>query len=355
MLQRMLKLVPEILVGDRKSYEAGLYRIYGRNYSREAYNYHSLKLKKIYLILLSAVFLLGLLAVIEKVSDDGNLDVGKDGRAYILRPSGKEATVVPVKIQGKLESGRDFTIEREIRVYPKGYVEAEKKDEVRDESQGALDSLDRALFSLGKSTQGERLKLPYEFNGIESLSYEKPGDYTSVYIGIIFLIIFGLVYVTRFDSLKKKERKFRGDVERELPGFINQLVLMMNAGLVFTSAFDYVIKEGKDNYFYQQLEICRKESRETGQPLTEALRDFAERCENREFMRVVNVIIENQNRGSNLNTVLENEGRILEFKRKKDMESKGQSSELLMTAPLALQLFSLILITLAPAILQMSG
>ena len=67
------------------------------------------------------------------------------------------------------------------------------------------------------------------------------------------------------------------------------------------------------------------------------------------------MLTENQYRGIDLRSKLKSEGEFLWEQRKKIAEEKGKLAETKMTLPLAVLLAVLILITAAPAVLQVKG
>lgn len=73
----------------------------------------------------------------------------------------------------------------------------------------------------------------------------------------------------------------------------------------------------------------------------------------RELMRVSNIINDNINKGVELTDKLQAESEILWLNRKKSCEEKGRFAETKMTLPLMLFLMVLIIITVAPALLEL--
>ena len=70
-------------------------------------------------------------------------------------------------------------------------------------------------------------------------------------------------------------------------------------------------------------------------------------------MRVSNIINDNINKGVELTDKLQAESEILWLNRKKSCEEKGRLAETKMTLPLMLFLMVLIIITVAPALLEL--
>ncbi len=71
------------------------------------------------------------------------------------------------------------------------------------------------------------------------------------------------VYKTRFSAEEKRKREETESIIRQLPEFVNRLVLLLNAGLVLSSAFEKAACETKtgpgkkeDHFYGRMKEIC---------------------------------------------------------------------------------------------------
>jgi len=158
---------------------------------------------------------------------------------------------------------------------------------------------------------------------------------------------------------KKMKKEAKESIIRELPEFINKLVLLLNAGLVLTSAFDRILENyeasGKEvkSYFYLQLLQVGCSMREANSPMLCEFKDFAGRSGVRELMRAANIIADNAHKGAELTEKLQSESELLWLTKKKLAEENGRLAESKMTFPLLILLLSLIMITIAPALMEM--
>ena len=181
--------------------------------------------------------------------------------------------------------------------------------------------------------------------------------------GVIFVLIafLGLAYLykNKDAQLEKAEKDARDSVLRELPDFVNKLVLLLNAGLVFNHAFVKIVDDHdrlrgcEGSYFYSQLMNIMVKCRETNGTLQHEIRMFAVRTGIVEFMRLSNIINDSMTKGSNLMKQLRMEGDSLWSARRKQMEEKGKIAETKLTFPLVLLLLVLVMITVAPALMVM--
>ena len=142
-----------------------------------------------------------------------------------------------------------------------------------------------------------------------------------------------------------------------MPGFNNQLLLLLNSGLIFYDAFGriaegYERRQDEKTFFTEMIAEIKKKSTLAGNSLVAVLDDYGKRLAIKEFTRITSIITDNQYKGVNLTEKLESESDILWTQRKKIAEEKGRIAETKLTFPLALLLLVLILITAAPAIME---
>ena len=248
-----------------------------------------------------------------------------------------------------------------LLVNPKGYVKKQRKQEEKRllaaRRKSADDELKLKLYTIGATDDKDVIKLPKEAGSIKQLSWRSKKDRTYIVILIAGILGLVLVYAGRYERFKREEKKAAESVERELSEFFNKLVLLINAGMVFTSAFEKTVAYGSisnsQSYFYDELWKINQKSKESNASVIVELKKFSKRTENKEFIRVVNVISDNINRGTELVRAMQTESELLSYQRRKRAEERARVAETKLTIPLAMQLLSLILITLAPAMLDM--
>ena len=146
-------------------------------------------------------------------------------------------------------------------------------------------------------------------------------------------------------------------IRRDLPGFHSQLLLLLNSGLIFNDAF-FRIAEGYEKrvspgYLGTVILDIKKYSAETGISLIALMEQYGKKLGVREFSRMTGIIADNQYKGIDLTEKLESESDLLWNQRKKLAEERGRAAETKLAFPLAMLLMVLIVITAAPAVLQM--
>lgn len=127
------------------------------------------------------------------------------------------------------------------------------------------------------------------------------------------------------------------------------MVLLLNAGLVLTTAIAKIAEEDKQSYFYSEIRAIYSRMKSVNSAFDAEFRDFARRSGVRELLRLSNIITDNMNKGTELVSKLEQESALMWHMSKKQVEERGRIAESKMTFPMAVMLLALILVTSAPA------
>ncbi len=204
----------------------------------------------------------------------------------------------------------------------------------------------------------KKVTLPAVLSDGTKVSYERRRDLSLIPLFAMGVILFLCIYTARFDSLKKAEKRARESVSEELPGFISKLELLLASGTVVDNCFRRIIEEHRitgetDNYFYQRLAMMEKNVRSTNSSYIDELAVFARESGVHEFIRLAGILEDGVTKGVDLTEKLENEGRYLWFSRKNRAEEMGKLADTKLTLPLVILLLSLVIITIAPAMLKM--
>ena len=144
-----------------------------------------------------------------------------------------------------------------------------------------------------------------------------------------------------------------------LPSFINQILLLLNSGMVLQEAMIYIAvnykkldRERQDTFILEYIRVY-DDSMKTGESIIKGFYRLGRDSRVKELSRVAGIIADSSRRGVDLWDKLADEGEQLWRERKRTALEKIRLSESKMSFPLALLLIALILITAAPAMLQM--
>ena len=159
-------------------------------------------------------------------------------------------------------------------------------------------------------------------------------------------------------KLKKIMEKNREDIIMTLPGFINQLLLLMNSGVTAQEAFVKIGKsysrlpEERQNYFTREITEINRTSRRAGESVVAGFYRFSRFSGVKELTRAANILMENRDRGTDLWEKLAEQGEALWAERKRMALERIRLAESKMSFPLGIMLLALIIITAAPAMMQ---
>lgn len=303
------------------------------------------------------------------VSGGNEVEVERSGKQiYLVRPAAGEDGG-NVSLTAEVE-GRNGIYEKKINIFLGAYENKAEEKTAAAEGREDLPVREEEQIEYGLRTIADginddsseiRIGLPPELESGEKITWkvEKGSQSNTIAIIAMACIVSAAVYRERFSSVRKKEKKDRETVLRQLPGFINRLVLLLNAGLVIHNAFYAAVeesiagREAENDYFYKNMKEIYVSMKTTNGSMNSGLKEFAGRSGSRELMRVSNIIEDNINKGTELARKLQNEGELLWMERKKRCEELGRLAETRLTLPLILFLVVLIVITIAPAMLEL--
>lgn len=294
--------------------------------------------------------------------------VESGGSIYIVRPA-EDQDPDHLVLRAEVSDG-DKVIEKKIDLTMDPY-EKESSEEKQDDGDGeaagkrnreAVEMELRGIASeLNSDKAVKKVKLPDSLASGEKISWEvedKSGSNGIAIMAVTVLTAF-CIYKKRFSVLEQQRRLQRESVMRQLPEFVNRLVLLLNAGLVLTSAFEKSVEESfvedskGDDYFYGKLREIYVLCTTTNASMHVEFRKMAKESGIRELMRVSNIISDNIRKGVELTGKLQAESELLWISRKKSCEENGRLAETKLTLPLMIFLMVLIIITVAPALMEL--
>jgi len=154
--------------------------------------------------------------------------------------------------------------------------------------------------------------------------------------------------------LSKAASRRADQIDAELPHFVDQLALVIEAGMSFDSAVTYLadVNEGPlaDEMKRVLTELRVGESRKT------AIRNFAERVGSEEAMAFANAVLASDQLGSPLSGILRAQASDLRHRRQMYAEERAQKAPVKMLLPMAIFILPVMFVLiLAPAFLGSHG
>lgn len=214
-----------------------------------------------------------------------------------------------------------------------------------------LEDLER---DLSVNEDGDRLDLPTLYDGAQ-IRWNFPGKAAAWEIIPIGGLLLLALYFSRYDSVEKKLKAAAREFEYEIPSMTLQLILLLNAGLVLSAAFDQLILQNEDNEhpLYKALGNIRDRCRAENLSFADELSLFARHTGCRDFIRIASLIADHSSHGSELASKLEQERERLWSGRLSAAKSRTKEAETKLCLPLMVLLLVLVVISAAPALMTM--
>ena len=163
--------------------------------------------------------------------------------------------------------------------------------------------------------------------------------------------VFGIAAVYLPGFLLKKAATRRSDqIDAELPHFVDQLAIAIEAGMSFDAAVNYLV-EASEGPLAEELGRVMTELR-VGESRRAALRRFAERVGSENAMSFANAVLASDQLGSPLSSILRAQADDLRHRRQMHAEEQAQKAPVKMLFPIAIFILPVMLVViLAPAFL----
>lgn len=321
--------------------------------------------KHMMMILIAGVCLLFIdLAVSWHMSDEIDIRLDEDtGQVYLIRP-GTDDPDGHLSLRARVTTDHDtYEKNMDLTLSPyleEGLLESEEvlTGDASTEEERIMYELRAIASDVDSDRSKKRILLPSTLSEGEQVTWTHRRTSHTMLILIVMMCSVALVYRMRFRPLEARRKMEMDSILDSLPDFTYKLVLLMNAGLVLTVAFEravvtYARGENTESYFYEKMRSIHDSMVNTNGSLTAELNEFARKSGVGDLMRVSTIISDNVNKGTELIEKLERESESLWFGRKLKMEERGRLAETKMTLPLSVFLGVLILITVSPALLEL--
>ena len=318
-------------------------------------------LRQMYLIsLISALFLASF--TIKSGMESGKYIVNSEGRVVgIERRSLSSYEEYPLKVivksKGK-SSRRDVVISKKAVQTKSNDGEEKKTSKLKlQEQELALNQ----VLAEAEASEEQQIYLPDKLSDGSKLIWQKRTRGQSerdVIIGI-YLLLMGMILYRKFAPGKKRNNRNREELLRGIPQFVNQLMMMLHAGVILSDSFDRIcqsyllVPESAQSYFEMEMTKLYLSNQDHQTSTATVLNEYAGMNNAKELLRISTILLENERRGSDVAESLSRESRFLWEERKIVAEEKGKAIDTKMAGPLGILLILLIVITMAPALLAM--
>jgi tight adherence protein C len=172
-----------------------------------------------------------------------------------------------------------------------------------------------------------------------------------VLVGLAFAAA-GILFPGFFLSKAASRRAER--IDSELPHFVDQLALVIEAGMSFDSALTY-LAEVNEGPLAEEMQRVLTELR-VGESRRAAIRSFAVRVGSDDAMAFANAVLASDQLGSPLGSILRSQASDLRHRRQIYAEERAQKAPVKMLVPMAIFILPVMFVLiLAPAFLGSHG
>lgn len=319
--------------------------------------------KRLYVLTFAAALMV-LVLTVKGPEEQGRLLTDNEGNAVsIERHSVSSSERYDVTLH--IKDG-DKVIEKDMTITLRA-ADNEKPEDIvpgssRTSREAEIDGeIDRMLTEI-EFERGSHVTLPRHLADGTRIIWKarKQEDRTGlILIPFMYLVLAALIIKSGMDAAAGGEAEARHEIMRGLPRFCNQLFLMMNAGMILSDAFETIcssyIEYGRENMtvFERELSDLYKENTDHRISTASLISEYAARHNVKEMIRIAAILTENERRGSDVIESLSRESKYLWDDRKIVARESGKMIDTKMSWPLGLLLILLIVITIAPALLNM--
>ena len=363
------QIIPEELIGKKDLIQRRYKSIYGNeSVEQRIQKYRRNNLKR-FLSLSVGLILVITAFLINGLGENNYIVKDKNGEIIAIQPPTGQELVIPMEIgivyQGKEKKEPiNFSTPKAKRAPLSREKEKSSKDAIENLEE-EYKKIQREMRFFIKNIQESRPKatyyLPLESEEGKKISWHVKKSRDEFLLVLLFPLICVFFYKSRYRELNEEEIRTKKVVQIELSEFITKIILLLDAGLVMSAVFEKIVRdyewaiEKEDlptNYFYQQLSQINHTIQEAKGNFSQELKEFAHRTRVPEFIRLTNIITDNYQMGSELVEKLTMEGEMLWFTRKKIAIEQGKLAEIKLSLPLMLLILSLLIITIAPVLLE---
>lgn len=233
-----------------------------------------------------------------------------------------------------------------LRLFPK---KISSQDKQREEINSMLEKISEA-------TKEEKIiRLPSQIGTQKILWKEKKQDNSYYFLGLSILTAIAVACAMDND-LYKKDKKRKKELEKAYPEFVGMLQLYLAAGLTIRNAFFKMTEEykkekkkkGKKKFLYEEMILaCHMLS--NGQREDEVYRNWAERCGEIHYKKLVFLLISYQKKGNeNLLKMLAGEGYSAWEEQRNHVRKHGEEATTKMLLPMILMFIVVMVLIMMP-------
>ena len=228
--------------------------------------------------------------------------------------------------------------------------------ETQEEKQMALQLRSETLTKLlGDSADSSYENIEEQLVGLK-LYKESDRDVYWIFSGMSISMML-LILISRFSEVERQREQRKRDLAEEVPMLMDQLLMMMNAGLILTEALEMAAFSAEEDE--EKVSLCSdlrflcRRADETKRSVPILLSEYAVETGCSELIRFSTMLLDHVDRGSSaLIQQLKMERNYALETQWKQKEGKCRQMEVQLTGPLLLLLSVILLLTIGPVMIS---
>lgn len=275
--------------------------------------------------------------------------VSEKGDVDVIALAGKSETVT---LTAEMSYDGHFrTAEYDVTV-------SDDKNMYSDSVKARIDSF---IADINEDRSSGEVKLPSQLDGGINLRWQKKSRTKTAAVLAAGAAALFIIYSGRYRRAEKRVKRYKENVAAAFPAVIDKLILLLNSGSTVFGALMRISEDcerecerdnAADIELYREAAQIGRRVRNTNSNIITEWKDFAARMESSDMLRFCTIIADNMSVGSDLSDKLEKESESLREMNRKAIRKSARMLDERMIIPMMLMLFSLILITVAPALLS---
>lgn len=228
---------------------------------------------------------------------------------------------------------------------------------------GRRSLIEQAIENSDRESSYEKyLKLPEEVNGIP-LVWKRTVDMRGIKLALLGIATGVLITFGARQDEKNKRNALIQEKEKDYPMIVNELSILMGAGMSLRSAFERITRnylakkrkvEGYASAGYEEILFTYRQIADGVGELS-ALENLGIRCDQKDYRKLALLLAQNIKKGSkDLTFALEKEEAVAFEMRKQRAMRLGEEASTKLLIPMAGMLLVVIVILIVPAIMQMN-
>lgn len=197
--------------------------------------------------------------------------------------------------------------------------------------------------------------LPAEIDGIQITRMDESGitPFSVLVMGIIFA---GLLLLKERETLRQTERQKKEILQRCYPWFVNELVLLLGAGMQTKNIFDILLREyGEEENLKPLMEELKmaKYSMEMGMPEEQVYYRMGRRLKLSCYIKLMTLLEQNVKRGAKGLTAIFEQEELAALEERKNLAKRyGEEAGTKLLGPMILLLLVIMFMIMIPAFLS---